>query len=187
VTTVGWLGDERATLASQRILDAAGRLFATTGAAGVGMADVAKAAGCSRATVYRYFESREALRTAFVHREAQRIGAAVAADLAGVSDPRRRLVEAMVASLRRVRDDPILMAWFTGGEEGLVTRLAQSSAVIEGLVAAFLGDGGDAVVRRRARWVIRVMVSLLVDPVVDESDERKLIEEFVVPVVVGPR
>ena len=38
-------------------------------AATVGMNEIAKAAGCSRATLYRYFENREALHTAYVHRE----------------------------------------------------------------------------------------------------------------------
>ncbi len=39
----------------------------------VGMNDIARAAGCSRATLYRYFENREVLHTAYVHREAYRL------------------------------------------------------------------------------------------------------------------
>ena len=39
----------------------------------IGMNDIAHAAGCSRATVYRYFENREALRNAYVHRHARAI------------------------------------------------------------------------------------------------------------------
>jgi len=39
-----------------RILDAAGELFAARGVSAVEMTDIARAAGCSRATLYRYFE-----------------------------------------------------------------------------------------------------------------------------------
>ncbi|EUA58029.1 tetR family transcriptional regulator domain protein [Mycobacterium intracellulare 1956] len=38
-------------------------------------------------------------------------------------------------------------------------------------------------VERRARWVVRVIVSMLLFPGHDEADERAMIEEFVVPIV----
>ncbi len=68
-----WLGDRRTEVAADRILDAADALFAEQDAATVGMHEIAKAAGCSRATLYRYFENREALYTAYVHRESYRL------------------------------------------------------------------------------------------------------------------
>ena len=185
MTTQQWLRAEHATLAADQILDAAGSLFAAHGVAAVAMADVAAAAGCSRATLYRYFDSRDALRSAYVHREARRIGAAVARGLGAVDDPRERLVRAMVDSLRLVREDVTLAAWFTAGDAGASARLAQSSAVIETLVARFLGDGEDPATRRRARWVVRVLVSLLAQPEADGDDERAVLEQFVAPVVVG--
>ena len=59
------------------ILDAAGELFARHGIAAVGMNEIATAAGCSRATLYRYFDCREALHTAYVHREARAVSAQI--------------------------------------------------------------------------------------------------------------
>jgi len=56
-----------------RILDASEQLFTRHDPGSVGMKEIAKAAGCSRATLYRYFENREALRTAYVHRETRRL------------------------------------------------------------------------------------------------------------------
>ncbi|MEZ5239934.1 MAG: helix-turn-helix domain-containing protein [Microthrixaceae bacterium] len=108
-----WLGDARAELAADRILDAAGALFAERGVQGAAMSEVATAAGCSRATLYRYFDGRDALRTAFVHREARRIGARVVEEVSSITDPLEMLDEAMRASLRAVREDPTLVAWFT--------------------------------------------------------------------------
>ena len=60
-----WLSGSRGELGAERILAAAGELFARQGPATVGMNDIARAAGCSRATLYRYFENREALHAAY--------------------------------------------------------------------------------------------------------------------------
>lgn len=185
MTGTQWLRTERAGLAEEQILTAAGRLFAEAGVAAVTMADVATAAGCSRATLYRYFENRDALRSAFVHRETRRIAAVVAGGLGDVVDPRERLVRAMVTSLRLVREDATLAAWFHDRAAGIAVPLAQSSDVIEELASTFLGPSSDPAVRRRARWVVRVLLSFLADPAGDADLERSLIEEFVVPVVAA--
>jgi AcrR family transcriptional regulator len=182
----GWLRDERDALAAERILDAAARLFVAQGVAATGMADVARAAGCSRATLYRYFENRDELRTAYVHRAARRIGAGVADGVAGIADPTRRLVEAVLDAVDRVRGDPTLAVWFGPGDNALASSMARSSAVIETMVAAFLGDAADVDTTARARWVVRVVVSLLALPGADRADERRLLERFVAPVVLAP-
>lgn len=186
MTGTRWLQAARADVAAEHLLDTAGALFAERGVGAVSMADVAAAAGCSRATLYRYFDGRDALRVAYVHREARRIGARVADETEGIDDPQARLVEAMVAALRLVRTDPTLAAWFSAGDAGSTAVVAQSSPVIEGLVAGALGDGADPAVRRRARWVVRVLVSLLSRPEDDPDEERALLQEFVAPVVARP-
>lgn len=184
MSTAPWLRGEREALASEHLLDAAGRLFAEHGVPAVTMAQVATAAGCSRATLYRYFENRDQLRRAFVHRETRRIAAAVAREIDGVADGRARLVRAMAAALALVRADPTLGAWFSPAGAGTAAQLAGASEVIEGLTAAFLGDGADGGARRRARWVVRILVSLLVQPEPDPDEERRLLEDFVAPVVL---
>lgn len=181
--TQSWLRDERADAASGRILDAAGRLFATHGVVGTSVAMVAREAGCSRATLYRYFDNRRALHLAYVDRESRRIGRGVDDELRGVTDPRHRVVEAMLASVRAVRADATMAAWFSLGDAGAAAEVAASSDVIAALgssVVATGGDGGvDAV--RQGRWLVRIIVSLLTVPGVDEDDERAMIEDFVLP------
>jgi AcrR family transcriptional regulator len=174
-------------IAAERILDVAARLFVEHGVAGVGMGDVARAAGCSRATLYRYFDSREALRIAYVHREARRINEELAAHAAAIRDPTARVVECVLETLRRVRRDRALAAWFTPGDSGIAAAVAQSSDVLEKMVAAFLGDPAAPATIRRARWLLRVIVSLLTMPGTDEADERAMIEQFVAPVVATRR
>ncbi len=68
-----WLAATRTEVAADRILDAAAELYTQRDPASIGMNEIARAAGCSRATLYRYFENREALRAAYVHREAYRL------------------------------------------------------------------------------------------------------------------
>jgi AcrR family transcriptional regulator len=187
MSSTRWLGDERAELAADRILDAAGALFAERGVHAVGMSEVAQAAGCSRATLYRYFDGRDALRTAFVHRETRRIGARVLHEVDDAERVEVQLAAAMEAALRTVRADPTLMAWFTAGDAGATAALAQSSVVIEALVAGFLGDAAAPEVRRRARWVVRMLVSLLIDPEPDPDEEHAMIAQLLVPTLTTGR
>jgi len=90
VTSRRWLREGRCDLATDRILDAAANVYVRQGVARTSMADVAREAGCSRATLYRYFDDRSALRTAFVHRETRRLAAEVSAEIAGVDDQAER-------------------------------------------------------------------------------------------------
>ena len=182
-----WLGDRRTEVAADRILDAADALFAQQNAATVGMHEIAKAAGCSRATLYRYFENREALYTAYVHRESYRLFHQMTEQLTGVEEPRERLIEGMVSSLRNVRESPALSSWFATAQRPIGAEIAEQSQVIKALTEAFLismAPDDPEVVERKARWLVRVMTSLLVFPGHDEADERAMIEQFVVPMVV---
>lgn len=181
-----WLAPHRGEVAADRILDAAEGLYTQRDQASIGMNEIARAAGCSRATLYRYFDNREALRTAYVHRETRRLGRAIAERVDGIDDPRERLVAGMIIALRMVRDSPALSSWFAVTRPPIGGELADRSEVITALAAAFvnsLGPQDRAAVERRARWVVRVLTSLLMYPGRDEADERAMIEEFVVPIV----
>jgi AcrR family transcriptional regulator len=174
-----WLAEDRSKMAAEKILDAAGELFAVHGIGTVSMGDVARAAGCSRATLYRYFADRHELHVAYVHREARRVGALVAADAARVRDPQKQLVTAVLSAVRRVRESPSLSAWFTGGDAAMTAELAQSSPVIEALGRTVVADP------LAARWVVRVIVSLLIAPGRDAAEERAMVERYVVPALVS--
>lgn len=180
-----WLGERRTEVAADRILDAAEELFTRRDPGSVGMNEIAKAAGCSRATLYRYFENREALRGAYVARETLRLSASI--DVDHIDDPRERLVTGIVTTLRLVRQSPALSAWFATTSGPLGAELAEQSDVITGLATAFvtsLGDDHPANVTGRGRWLVRAITSLLIFPGRDEADERAMLTEFVAPVIV---
>ncbi|OSC38695.1 TetR/AcrR family transcriptional regulator [Mycobacterium decipiens] len=181
-----WLAARRTEVAADHILDAAERLYTDRDPASIGMNEIATAAGCSRATLYRYFESRDALRTAYVHRETRRLGREIMRKIDGVEDTHDRLITGITATLRMVRDNPALAAWFASTRPPIGGEMAGQSAVITALAAAFLrslGPDDPATVERRARWVVRVITSLLMFPGHDETDERAMLEEFVIPIV----
>jgi AcrR family transcriptional regulator len=182
-----WLAGRRTEVAADRILDAAGELFARQEAATVGMHEIASAAGCSRATLYRYFENREALYTAYVHRESYRLYREMTDQINSVVDPAERLIEGMLASLRNVRESPALASWFVTTQRPIGAEMAEQSEVIKALTEAFvisLGPDDPELVAHRARWLVRVMTSLFLFPGHDDADERAMLDEFVVPIVL---
>jgi AcrR family transcriptional regulator len=181
-----WLAERRTEAAADRILDAAEGLYTQRDPDSIGMNEIATAAGCSRATLYRYFDNREALRTAYVHREAYRLGREIKRQIDGIEDPRERLIASIAVTLRMVRESPALSSWFAVNRPPIGGKIAGHSDVITALAAAFvssLGTDGPAATQRRARWVVRVITSLLMFPGENDADERAMIEEFVVPVV----
>ncbi|BBY59728.1 TetR/AcrR family transcriptional regulator [Mycolicibacterium sarraceniae] len=181
-----WLSSRRAEVAADRILDAAGELFAGHNVGSIGMNDIARAAGCSRATLYRYFENRDVLHTAYVHREAYRLHKQMSELTGGISDPRARLLAGLTTSMALVRESPALSSWFATADSPIGAEMAEQSEVIQALTSGFLlslrPDDPD-VVHRRARWLVRVLTSLLIFPGRNADDERAMLEEFVVPMV----
>ena len=183
-----WLGEKRTEVAADRILDAAEELYTQRDPDSIGMNEIARAAGCSRATLYRYFDNREALRTAYIHRETRRLGREIMRQIDGVEDPRERLIASMAVTLRIVRANPALASWFATTRPPIGGELAGRSDLIAALAAAFLnslGPDDPVTVERRARWAVRVIISLLMFPGGDEADERAMLEEFVAPVVTA--
>ncbi|MGW0162521.1 TetR/AcrR family transcriptional regulator [Mycobacterium sp. NPDC003323] len=180
-----WLADRRSEAAAERILDAAEDLFTRHDAAAVGMNEIARAAGCSRATLYRYFENRDVLYTAYVHRETHRLFAEIGEHLTAVPDGHERLVQGALLALRRVRQTPALASWFATSARPIGGEMAERSEVIRALAEGFLVSMGDdrPGVTLRARWLVRVLISLLQFPGADDADERAMLETFVAPTV----
>lgn len=183
----GWRRHNDEGVAVDKILDAAGRTFAEHGVQSAAMVDVARAAGCSRATLYRYFPNQEALHLAYVHRATLRIAERLAAERD--SGDSSSLTERIMAGIAAVRSDPLLAVWFEPENMAVPIAMSQSSELLRvmssGLVDQ-LGAGslGQDETERRGAWLLRCIVSMLAMPGSDESEERALIDSFVVPVLV---
>jgi AcrR family transcriptional regulator len=181
-----WARENQPDLAADRILDAAEKAFVERGVTAVGMADVAEFAGCSRGTLYRYFESRHALHLAYVNRAAVRMVHRLRAELAPITDPRERLGEGILRAVREVRGHPGTAAWFAPGAAEMAARMSRSSEVVDRLTTTFVSEllgarSRDRESRLRARWLVRVIVSFLALPAATATEERALVERFAAP------
>ena len=181
----GWLREEQAELAVDKLLEAAGHAFVELGVANTTMSDIARFAGCSRGTLYRYFKNRQELYAAFVNQMAMQLGARVAAKTAAIEDPTERAIEAIIESLREVRALPSTAVWFAPADVGLAAGLSREATAVEALSKAFVknlfgtedsSNDVDTRHRIRAEWVVRAIVSLLSTPGRNEVDERRLVE-----------
>jgi AcrR family transcriptional regulator len=171
-----WLAQPRSEAAIEQILDAAGGLFAEHGPAAVAMGDIADAAGCSRATLYRYFENRRALQEAFAHREALEIVEIVTSRATGTTNT-------VLDILDEVRARPLLRAWISPENTAELLAVLRDSPRIEEVTARLAADAQAPPDLDRARWVLRSIVSLLALPAADRAEERRLVERFVTPLL----
>jgi AcrR family transcriptional regulator len=179
-------GDEE--LATDELLDAAGRAFAELGVAKATMVDVARAAGCSRATLYRYFPNQEALHLGFVHRATLRIAAELASDRdAGAPDS---LADRILSGIDKVRADPLLAVWFEPENMAVPMSVSQNSELLNAMAVGVLGSAEATpeehkALERRAAWLLRSIVSILAAPGTDREEERAMVESFIVPVLTA--
>jgi len=153
---------------SEQILDAAAQLFAAQGVGRPGMEDVARAAGCSRATLYRHYDNKQALLHAFVHREARDILMEVGGQVAGSADSPDVTVEAVVATLAAVRSRPHLRVWYAETDPAVLQDVFRESPII------------PALADDRGRWIVRIIMSFLREPGESAAEERRLLERFLV-------
>jgi AcrR family transcriptional regulator len=174
-----------------RAYDAALTCFGRVGVAKTTLDEVAREAGCSRATLYRHFPGKQPLINALVVREAARMADAIIA----AADAEATLADAAVAVLttgaRALFDhdalryvmavEPELVVPYLSFERG-DALLAVASHRLAPAFTRFC-DAERSV--RLAEWVIRLGLSYLCSPeavdVVDEQRARALIEAFVLP------
>jgi AcrR family transcriptional regulator len=180
----------------RRALDAMMRCVARYGVSKTTLDDVAKEAGCSRATIYRYFPGKSRLLEAAVAAEV----AALARDLKVVTAEVDSLEQAVVAIVthgsRRIvehdalqfvlRCEPeVLLPYltFTAGDR----FLADAGAIVAHALDSHLAPERAA---RAGEWIARVAFAYLTptgSPVdmTDEHDVGELVRTFVMPGLVA--
>ncbi len=178
----------------ERISDALLVCVARWGIAKTTLEDVARQAGCSRATIYRTFSGgKGAVLAVTARREGARLRADVEAAIAGTDDLEELVVRAVSAA-----------AGFLGGHAALRNLLAHEPDVVLPHVAfdrlslvldhvatiaaphlaPHIADAEDAA--RSAEWVARVVLSYLLNPADDldlatEAGARRLVRSFLLP------
>jgi AcrR family transcriptional regulator len=181
-----------------RVCDAALACVGRWGLSKTTLEDVAREAGCGRATVYRAFHGGKAeVMAATLGRELDRfrleVGAAIeAAD----PDLEERVVAGVVAATRflrdhaalgylRAREPDLLLPWVSFGRIGVLYRAVGDFAAPH--LRAFVPDPEAA--ERTAEWLARVVLSYLVNPaegrdLADPESARQLLSTYVIPGLV---
>jgi AcrR family transcriptional regulator len=174
------LGGDRSVAAAERIYDAAADLIAREGLDALDIDRLAAVVHCSRATIYRHVGGKSDIRDVVVRRAAIRVTSAVLAAVQHLAG-RERLVTAMVMSLQRIRGDPLSKLLVGSIRRGSIqVNWLAESPLLDGFAADLTGlAGGDP---EAAKWIVRVMLSLMFWPAEDDDTERRIVERFVAPV-----
>lgn len=106
------------------VLDAAARCFARFGPRKTTMQDVARAAGCSRATVYAHFRGKDALYAALLDRTTEGFVREVEACLAAPGDARAKLREIVRIARRSYAGSPVLLGAATEDDSMRLAHVA---------------------------------------------------------------
>jgi AcrR family transcriptional regulator len=183
--------------ARDRILAATLVTLARYGVGKTTLEDVAKEAGCARATVYRYFGGKAQLLGAVVEHESVRILAAIDASIvdgmavedalvAMATTAAHELMEHDALQFVLAHEPELILPWvtFSGGDSFIAT----TSAALAPTFSRFLPAGEAA---RAAQWCTRVFLAYLGSqqaPIVltEPRDVRALVTEFVAPALRAP-
>ena len=150
-----------AAIPEERILDAAYDLVLAVGMRRMNMADLARSAGVSRATLYRRFPNAHAVVAALTTRELAAIVARAFARPA--KDARTSVVRGIVATVQAVREHPLTRKIIDVDPEFLLPYLVErrgtsTAAQLDVLTAALRTDDGsirrgNRAAQARALWL----------------------------------
>lgn len=187
---------ERRTDMHRRILRAAERCFGEFGPGRTTMVDVARVAGVSRPTVYRYFRDRDALMIEVI---ARRIESALASASQLLADG-ESFLEALHASISllvdRGRADPMIRALIVNEDEVVSSAgvwqvaLALSADFWEPVLAAGQQRGelrGDLALPDACSWLAELLLFLVSRSEREGAlDTRVVVREFLIPALAAP-
>jgi AcrR family transcriptional regulator len=191
-------GDDRSST-RVRIVDGALGCLARQGIAKTTVDDIARAAGLSRATVYRTFpKGKEGILSAVVETEVARLFSSLAVSMGEASDLEDVLVAGMVESARRLRSHEAL-AFLLAHEPGAVLpyltfrELDRVLLVAGDLAAPFFARWLEPEqASRAAEWAVRIVMAYCSNPsphadLTDPGDTRALVRRFVLPGILALR
>jgi len=190
--------DSKTKPVRERLLDAAEGCLEQFGPQKTSMEDVARAAGMSRATVYRYFENRDALLLGVASRQSSALAAEAMNYLAQFNTISDWMVEGLLFTLREIPRRPVFASLVTSldsrasgslflGSTGLVqigVNVLQpmfANAKAQGL----LRDDVDP--EMLVEWLLRMLWTYLNAPsqvATDEEGMRKLFRMMLIPAVL---
>lgn len=178
---------------AQRIVDAAIAVIEEHGSSGFTVDDIAKLAGCSRATLYRYFPGKESLLLAALQSEVARAARGVDEVLSVSATVEDLFVDGVMYGARVFSEHKALRALLTEDPEMVLPYLSfggadQTLQIAAGTVAPNLERFGFSKLEahRVGEWLCRIVLSYESAPsktidLKDEVSARRLVQEFILP------
>jgi AcrR family transcriptional regulator len=160
------------------------------------MADVARAVGMPRQTIYDYVSSRDDLVDAVLVQRIKEIAAELKPLAAEVTSFADSLVETSVAAIQRARDDHELMNIFTTGPNDRIQEVVTGpNPEIHNIVADLLGPildrGEEADMLRTDKtrdelidWIRLVYLSLISQASRAGQSERDIVADYLLPSIM---
>jgi AcrR family transcriptional regulator len=182
----------------ERLLDAAEGCLEQFGPQKTSMEDVARAAGMSRATVYRYFENRDALLLGVASRQAATLATEAIKFLAQFNTISDWLVEGCLFTLREIPKRPVFASLTTSLDAGAASKIMLGSSgmiqigvnVLRPMFANAKQQGllrDDVDIDMLIEWLLRVLWTYLNAPsqvATDEDSMRRLFHMLLIPAVL---
>jgi AcrR family transcriptional regulator len=196
--TAGVPEDTKSKPVRERLLDAAEGCLEQFGPQKTSMEDVARAAGMSRATVYRYFENRDALLLGVASRQASNLAAEAIRYLGQFNTISDWLVEGLLFTLREIPKRPVFASLVTSLDSSAASKLLLGSSgmiqigvnVLRPMFANAKEQGllrDDVDIDMLIEWLLRVLWTYLNTPsqvATDEDSMRKLFHMMLIPAVL---
>lgn len=162
-----------------RILDAAFECAERYGLRRTTMGDVARAAGVSRQTVYRYFPTKHVLFALLALREEARLAELVRSAVAAEPDLHRAIAAGIGTALRWLREHPLLDPLLKAEPGELLPYLtteanpliALATRTCEEIFRERFPTAPPKLVRRAAEALGRVLLSYAITPPVESAEE----------------
>ncbi len=190
--------DTRTKPVRERLLEAAEGCLEQFGPQKTSMEDVARAAGMSRATVYRYFENRDALLLGVASRQASALAAEAIAYLSQYSTISDWLVEGLLFTLRELPRRPVFASLVTSLDSRSSGNLLLGSTSLIQIGVHVLGPmfanaKQQGLIRDEIdpemliEWLLRMLWTYLNAPsqvATDEEGMRRLFQMMLIPAVL---
>jgi TetR/AcrR family transcriptional regulator, repressor for uid operon len=193
---------ERLDAYAERILESARAVLIEHGLRRTSLADIARAAEVSEATLYRRFANRDELLRTLVSREARRFIARVDERISSIEDPIERLVAAFVVLAHALREhdlvqrlivtDPELVLPLITTHGAPALALGRAYVLAQAQLAARSGVTLTADPEHLAELIVRIAHSLVLTPatslpVADDDDMAALARATLAPMLMRGR
>jgi AcrR family transcriptional regulator len=173
----------------EKILDVAEARFAQRGYAGVGLREVAEAAGLGKSSLFHHFPTKAALYGAVLDRVIERIDLRMRRALDADSDPREQLSAAVLALIDTLAEDPpaarlLLRTVFEDDDISPdAPELADSNARLDALIARIAQSITDGIAAGALRPIsvpdaIQTLIGATVYPFASGEFGEKLAGEI---------